>query len=157
MLPDYSFKHSCIALSDRKPVTLRSVCSIQSELLFCHPYSKTRPTVGVVLSGGAAKGIAHIGVLKVIEEVGIPVDFVAGTSMGSIIGGLYAMGYDASGLKRSRSGRTGIHYYPTIFPEPICQLKKNQKRIYILSHFHTVKRGSGFLPVSFRAKISRIC
>lgn len=52
-----------------------------------------RPKVGVVLSGGGAKGAAHIGVLKVIEEVGIPVDYVTGTSMGAIVGGLYALGY----------------------------------------------------------------
>lgn len=52
-----------------------------------------RPKIGVVLSGGGAKGSAHIGVLKVLEEVGIPVDYVAGTSMGSIIGGLYCLGY----------------------------------------------------------------
>lgn len=52
-----------------------------------------RPKVGVVLSGGGAKGVAHIGALKVIEEVGIPVDIVVGTSMGSIIGGMYAIGY----------------------------------------------------------------
>ncbi len=54
---------------------------------------KHRPKVGVVLGGGGAKGASHIGVLKYIEEMGIPVDYVAGTSMGSIIGGLYAMGY----------------------------------------------------------------
>ena len=52
-----------------------------------------RPKVGVALSGGGAKGAAHIGVLKYMEEIGIPVDYVAGTSMGSIIGGLYALGY----------------------------------------------------------------
>lgn len=52
-----------------------------------------RPKVGVVLAGGGAKGSAHIGVIKYIEEMGIPVDYVAGTSMGSIIGGLYALGY----------------------------------------------------------------
>ncbi|MFW6327919.1 MAG: patatin-like phospholipase family protein [Bacteroidota bacterium] len=52
-----------------------------------------RPKIGLVLSGGAAKGIAHIGVLKVIDELGIPVDYVGGTSMGSIVGGLYAIGY----------------------------------------------------------------
>lgn len=52
-----------------------------------------RPKIGVVLSGGGAKGAAHIGVLKVIEEVGIPVDYVTGTSMGAIVGGLYALGY----------------------------------------------------------------
>lgn len=54
-----------------------------------------RKKVAVVLSGGGAKGMAHIGVLKVIEEAGIPIDIVTGTSMGSIIGGLYAIGYDA--------------------------------------------------------------
>jgi len=59
-----------------------------------------RPKVGVVLSGGAAKGLAHIGALKVIEEVGLPVDFIAGTSMGSIIGGLYAIGYDAECIEK---------------------------------------------------------
>ena len=47
-----------------------------------------RKKVGVVLSGGGAKGMAHIGVLKVLEKAGIPVDIVTGTSMGSIIGGL---------------------------------------------------------------------
>ena len=54
---------------------------------------RERPRVGVVLSGGGAKGSAHIGALKVLEEVGIPVDFVAGTSMGSVIGGMYCLGY----------------------------------------------------------------
>lgn len=52
-----------------------------------------RKKVGLVLSGGGAKGMAHIGALKVIEEAGIPIDYIVGTSMGSIIGGLYAIGY----------------------------------------------------------------
>jgi len=51
-----------------------------------------RPKIGLVLGGGGAKGAAHVGVLKVIEELRIPIDFVAGTSMGAIIGGLYASG-----------------------------------------------------------------
>ena len=54
---------------------------------------KTRPKVGVVLSGGGAKGAAHIGVLKYLEEIGMPIDYIAGTSMGSIVGGMYALGY----------------------------------------------------------------
>ena len=54
--------------------------------------------VAVVLSGGGAKGMAHIGVLKVLERAGIPVDIVTGTSMGSIIGGLYSIGYNAQSL-----------------------------------------------------------
>jgi len=54
-----------------------------------------RPKVGLVLSGGGAKGVAHIGALKLIEELGIPIDYVVGTSIGSIIGGFYALGYSA--------------------------------------------------------------
>jgi len=57
--------------------------------------TKGRKKVAVVLSGGGAKGVAHIGALKVIERAGIPIDIVTGTSMGSIIGGLYAIGYNA--------------------------------------------------------------
>ena len=57
-----------------------------------------RKKVAVVLSGGGAKGMAHIGVLKVLEKAGIPVDIVTGTSMGSIIGGLYSIGYNAIAL-----------------------------------------------------------
>ena len=55
-----------------------------------------RPKIGLVLSGGGAKGFAHIGVLKVLEEAGIKIDYIGGTSMGSVIGGLYASGYNAS-------------------------------------------------------------
>ena len=55
--------------------------------------------IGLVLSGGGAKGFAHIGVLKVLEEAGIPIDYITGTSIGSIVGGLYAIGYDASTLE----------------------------------------------------------
>ena len=57
-----------------------------------------RKRVAVVLSGGGAKGMAHIGALKVIEKAGIPIDIITGTSMGALIGGLYSVGYDASQL-----------------------------------------------------------
>ena len=57
-----------------------------------------RKKVGVVLSGGGAKGMAHIGVLKVLEKAGIPVDIITGTSIGSIVGGLYSIGYNAHSL-----------------------------------------------------------
>ena len=52
----------------------------------------------MVLKGGGAKGFVHIGALKVLEEAGIPIDYIAGTSMGAIVGGLYAVGYDAGML-----------------------------------------------------------
>lgn len=54
--------------------------------------NKERPKVGLVLSGGGARGFAHIGVLKLLEENNVPIDYIVGTSMGSIIGGLYATG-----------------------------------------------------------------
>ena len=54
--------------------------------------------VGLVLSGGGAKGMAHIGALKVIEESGIRIDYIGGTSMGAIVGALYASGYSANQL-----------------------------------------------------------
>ncbi|MEM6647662.1 MAG: patatin-like phospholipase family protein, partial [Bacteroidota bacterium] len=57
-----------------------------------------RPTVGLVLSGGSAKGLAHIGALRVLEDIGVPIDVVTGTSMGSIVGGLYAAGYGVDQL-----------------------------------------------------------
>jgi len=57
-----------------------------------------RPMVGLALSGGGAKGLAHIGVLKVMEEAGLRPDYISGVSIGSIVGGMYAMGYSPDSL-----------------------------------------------------------
>ncbi len=62
------------------------------------PEIPLKPKIGLVLSGGGAKGLAHIGVLKALEEAGITPDYITGTSMGSIIGSLYAIGYSADEL-----------------------------------------------------------
>ena len=59
-----------------------------------------KPKVGLVLSGGGARGYAHIGVIKVLEEQGIDVDVIGGTSMGAIVGGLYAMGYTIEEIEK---------------------------------------------------------
>jgi len=89
-------KHQCIAL-----------CFFAFSLLFTFPSTveaqladttATRPKIALVLSGGGAKGFAHIGVIKVLEEVGIRPDIITGTSMGSIMGALYAVGYSADEL-----------------------------------------------------------
>lgn len=58
------------------------------------------PKIGLSLAGGGAKGFAHIGVLKVIDSLGIKIDYIAGTSMGSIVGGLYASGYKAKDIEK---------------------------------------------------------
>jgi NTE family protein len=65
----------------------------------CISQDAERPKVAVVLSGGGAKGFSHIGVLKVLEEEGIPIDIIVGTSMGSLVGGLYSIGYTADELR----------------------------------------------------------
>lgn len=56
--------------------------------------------VGLTLSGGGAKGFAHLGVLKVLEEVGMPIDYISATSMGALVGGLYAMGYSTDYIQK---------------------------------------------------------
>ena len=67
-------------------------------MTFSHGQNQ-RPKIGLVLSGGGAKGIAHIGVLKAMEEAGLTPDYITGTSMGSIVGGLYSIGYSADELE----------------------------------------------------------
>ena len=62
-----------------------------------------RPKIGLVLSGGGAKGLAHIGVLRVLEEIGISPDYISGTSMGAVVGSLYAMGYTADEISELNS------------------------------------------------------
>ena len=59
-----------------------------------------RPKIGLVLSGGGARGLAHIGTLKMLDSLQIPVDFIAGTSMGGIVGGLYACGYSGNEIEK---------------------------------------------------------
>ncbi|RHJ78684.1 patatin-like phospholipase family protein [Parabacteroides sp. AM08-6] len=69
------------------------LCFLLTLLMVLPSMAQSRKKVAVVLGGGGAKGVAHIGVLKVLEEAGIPIDIVTGTSMGAIVGGLYAIGY----------------------------------------------------------------
>jgi NTE family protein len=64
-----------------------------------HSRDHNRPTIGLVLSGGGARGAAHIGVIRILDELRIPVDYITGTSMGAIVGGLYASGLSADELE----------------------------------------------------------
>ena len=74
--------------------------------------SLSRQSVGLVLSGGGAKGIAHIGVIKALEENDIPIDYITGTSMGAIVGGLYACGYTPEEMMELLLSR-GFSYWST--------------------------------------------
>ncbi len=76
----------------------KTILTLLSALWAMGIYAQEQPKVGLVLSGGGAKGLAHIGALKVIDSLGIQIDYVGGTSMGAIVGGLYAAGYSGKEL-----------------------------------------------------------
>lgn len=108
-------------------------------------YASERKKVAVVLSGGGAKGMAHIGALKVIERSGIPVDYVVGTSMGAIVGGLYAIGYDATtldSLVRCQDWRYLLS--DMIEPRNQSMRERYNQSTYLLSR--PIIRTSGLVP-----------
>lgn len=94
--------------------------------------NQQRPKVGVVLGGGGAKGASHIGALKYLEEIGIPIDYVAGTSMGSIIGGLYAMGYSPDELTRLIASMNWSEYIGNKINRPMMSEETRWRN----SHLH---------------------
>src|SRR3954465_9938388 len=59
-----------------------------------------RPKIGLTLSGGGAKGLAHIGILKAIDSAGLKIDYITGTSMGAVLGALYAVGYSGKEIEQ---------------------------------------------------------
>ncbi|NVK40303.1 MAG: patatin-like phospholipase family protein [Oceanospirillaceae bacterium] len=73
--------------------------------------SASRPRVGLALSGGGARGAAHVGVLRVLEELRIPIDYIAGTSMGSIVGGLYASGMRPDAIEQALETMDWAHIF----------------------------------------------
>jgi len=74
------------------------VLSLIPEAAAAAPAPASRPRIGLALSGGGARGVAHVGVLQVLEEHRIPIDYIAGTSMGAVVGGLYATGMPVARL-----------------------------------------------------------
>lgn len=100
----------------------------------CTAPSCHRKKVGVVLSGGGAKGMAHVGALKVIERAGIPIDYIVGTSMGSIVGGLYAIGYDAHTLDSMvREQNWKYLLSDQVNPRNLSMSEKDNQDTYLLS------------------------
>lgn len=80
----------------------KSLLGLIAVLIFVNftlSFAQESPKVGLVLSGGGAKGIAHIGVIRAMEQAGIRPDYIAGTSMGAVVGGLYAIGYSADDIE----------------------------------------------------------
>jgi NTE family protein len=64
------------------------------------PVRSARPKIGLTLSGGGARGLAHVGIMKALDSAGLWVDYVTGTSMGSVVGGLYAAGYSGNEIEK---------------------------------------------------------
>jgi len=94
-----------------------------------------RPTVAVCLSGGGAKGVAHASVLAVIEQAGIPIDMVVGTSMGSIMGGLYCIGYTPRQLDSlARSMNWGVLLSDKIERDKLPFTRKENDEKYIFTY-----------------------
>lgn len=98
-----------------------------------------RKKVALVLSGGGAKGMAHIGVLRVIERAGIPIDIITGTSMGALIGGLYSVGYDAETL----DSLVGVQNWKILLSDRVNVLnpdltEREKQNTYILSRPLTI-------------------
>lgn len=104
-----------------------------SSILFGQELTR-KPKIGLVLSGGGAKGFAHVGALKVLEEAGIPIDCIAGTSIGSIIGGLYACGYNAATLEKIVLSQDWAELLSNEFrSEFSTAIDKNDEARYIVS------------------------
>ena len=104
-------------------------------------------TIGLALSGGAARALAHIGVLKVLEEAGVPVNVVAGTSMGSVIGGLYAAGYRAAALDTIAATED----WSSLLSDPVKRRDLPVSRKFTESHYLLtlpIYRGAIHLPRS---------
>jgi len=100
-------------------------------LLLTILHAQTRPKIALVLSGGGARGGAHVGVLKVLEEKRIPIDMIVGTSMGSFVGGLYASGKSADEIEKLLTTTDWKEYIRTDFNRADTPMrKKNLEYIY---------------------------
>ena len=110
------------------PTPRMPICNITDSLAPVDTVTPGRPqSVGLVLSGGGAKGIAHIGLIQALEENDIPIDYIAGTSMGSIVGGLYAMGYTpAEMMQLIESKEFGYWSTGRVNPDYLYYFSKSQ-------------------------------
>ncbi len=104
-----------------------------------------RPTVAVVLAGGGAKGLAHLGVLKMLEELGIPVDLIGGTSMGGLVSGLYSLGYGQAYLDSLVRDIDWNVMMSDRIPDSFqsYRVRKNKERYVLRIPFHYAKETGG--------------
>ena len=113
------------------------------------PSLHPRKKVGLVLGGGGAKGAAEVGVLKVLEEADIPIDYIAGTSIGAIVGGLYAIGYDAADIDSLYRNQNWIFLLSDqVKRESETFLSKEEREKYIV-HIPLSKERKVSLPTGY--------
>ncbi|MCJ7600789.1 MAG: patatin-like phospholipase family protein [Desulfobulbaceae bacterium] len=112
--------------------------------------NRERPKIGLVLSGGGARGAAHIGVLKVLEELRVPIDYITGTSMGSIVGGLYASGMSPAEIE---STLTSVDWDDTLQDTPLREdrsfRRKQDDYLYLMRKKPGFNDGKLELPTGF--------
>ena len=92
-----------------------------------------RPRIGLVLSGGGARGLAHIGVLKILEREHVPIDVIAGTSMGAIVGGLYASGMKAEDIEQELKRIDWVRLFETRVPRQQLSQRRKEEDFEIAS------------------------
>jgi NTE family protein len=109
-----------------------------------------RPRIGLVLGGGGARGIAHIGVLKTLEEMQIPIDCIAGTSMGSIIGGLYAAGMSIEQLSETVQRIDWPQAFLEGPPRPDLPMRLKEEQRILLNAEVGIRQGQAQLPKGLR-------
>ena len=109
-----------------------------------------RPRIGLVLGGGGARGAAHVGVLKVLKEMHIPVDCIAGTSMGAIVGGLYASGLSPEEIERDMRDMDWDDVLEDQPPRPERQFRrKRDDDLYLVKKQLGIESGRLELPLGF--------
>jgi NTE family protein len=109
-----------------------------------------RPRIGLVLGGGGARGAAHVGVLKVLEEMHIPIDCIAGTSMGAIVGGLYAAGLNPDDIERELIAMDWDHIFDDAPPRPERPFRrKRDDDNYLVKKYVGYQDGKLELPLGW--------
>ena len=131
-------------------------------IAFLHPLfaqdtiTSKKPKIGLVLSGGGAKGFAHIGVLKILEKAGVKIDFIGGTSMGAVVGGLYASGYNATQIDSIFSNTDFDQLIQDYIPRSSKSFfeKRNDEMYAITLPFNKFKVG---VPLAFSRGMYNYC
>ena len=133
-----------IAAAARQPAAPLSVAAARGQPVAAAPH---RLRIGVVLSGGGARGIAHVGVLKVLQKLRVPIDAIAGTSMGAVVGGLYASGLTPDQIERTLRSMNWQEAFSDRPPREDLTLRRKQEDENFLVKFPIgIKNGRPVLP-----------